>query len=297
MSVRFVRFPEIENIEERTMLEYAWLERQQNEEQKKNQQSYIDLGALPDEIVKPAVLWVHYQGLSVLPSDRHIYLQTVSCENEDGEIEIIALQPKVQYAGEIYLAVHGEDARYNAVEMLIDGKRLGAESIDRVPFGLESKITIRVIDKMNKARSLTSSVSNCLEHGLKYSPTLSRFKRNLDEFWKGYLKYKEGDQKQFNPWYADLLSMCAKTVWRKLDNADKITAYSSEYLEEVRDAAVVTQALPDVKINMLTGDTQEQLPAETKDCPSEESEQIKLPLTEGEVIELSQEVDDEDIEI
>ena len=36
MSVRFVRFPEIEDMKDRTMVEFAWLERQQSEELKKN---------------------------------------------------------------------------------------------------------------------------------------------------------------------------------------------------------------------------------------------------------------------
>ena len=39
MSIKFLKFPEVENQKERSALEFAWLERQQSEEQKKNQQS------------------------------------------------------------------------------------------------------------------------------------------------------------------------------------------------------------------------------------------------------------------
>ena len=250
MAIRFVKFPEVEDAKERSILEFAWLERQQNEELKKNQQNYINFGALPDEIIKPAVLWVYYQGLSVLPQSRHVYFQQITMENEDGEIEIVALQPKVQYAGEIHMAVHGENARYSAVEMLIDGRRLGAESLDSVDFNLSSMLTVRVVDKANKARVLTKTIGECLLHGLEYSPTLSKFKGDLEKFWNGYLKYKAGNQSLFNPWFADPISMSAKTIWRKLDNQDKITAYSEEYLEEIRETAIAAQMLPDVKVDM-----------------------------------------------
>lgn len=270
MSIRFIKFPEVENPKERSALEFAWLERQQNEEQKKNQQTYIDFGKLPDDIIKPAVLWVYYQGLSVSPQSRHVYFQKITMENEDGEIEVVALQPKVQYAGEIYLAVHGENARYSAVEMLIDGKRLGAESLDNVPFTLNSILTVRVIDKANQARSLSKSISDCLLHGLEYSPTLSKFKGNLQNFWEGYQKYLEGDQTKFNPWFANPISMSAKHVWRKLDNQDSITTYSEEYLEEIRETAILTQMLPDVKVDM--------------DEPKAIAAPAPVALPEGEVI-------------
>ncbi len=263
MSIRFVKFPEIEDAKDRSILEFAWLERQQAEEQKKNQQNYINFGALPDDIVKPAVLWAYYQGLSVLPRSGHIYFQTITMENEEGEIEIVALQPKIQYAGEIYLAVHGENARYNAVEMLIDGRRLGAENLDNVEFSLNSLLTIRVVDTANQTRSITKTIKDCLQHGLEYSPTLNKFKGNLEKFWSGYLEYKKGEQSLFNPWYANPLAMSAKTLWRKLDGQDKITTYSEEYLEEIRETAVTAQALPEVIFDVSTGEitsAQEQLP-------------------------------------
>lgn len=254
MSIRFVKFPEVENAKERSALEFAWLERQQSEEQKKNQQSYVNYGALSDDIVKPAVLWVYYQGLSVLPKSRHVYFQTITTENADGEIEVVALQPKIQYAGEIYLAVHGENAKYRAVEMLVDGKRLGIEGLDTVAFGLNSRLTIHAFDRANRTKSLTKTIGECLQHGLEYSPTLSKFKGDLQKLWAGYLKYKEGDQSLFNPWFANPLIMCAKTVWRKLENLDAITTYSEEYLEEIRETAVVTQLMPSVTVDLTTGE-------------------------------------------
>ena len=253
MSVRFIKFPEVEDPKERTTLEYAWLERQQSEELKRNQQNYINFGELPDDIVRPAVLWVHYQGLSVLPKSGHVYFQTITTENEDGEIEVVALQPKVQYAGEIYMAVHGENATYGAVEMLIDGRRLGAESLEYAPFSLESELTVRVVDKANKARSVTQTIAECLKHGLEYSPTIAKYKGDLKKFWNGYLAYKNGDQSQFNPWYANPLAMSAKTLWRKLENQDKITTYSEAYLEETRQTAVDAQALPKFSVDVSKG--------------------------------------------
>lgn len=256
MAVRFVKFPEVEDAKERSILEYAWLERQQNEELKKNQQNYINFGVLPDEIIKPAVLWAHYQGLSVSPQSRHVYFQEITMENEDGEIETVALQPKIQYAGEIFLAVHGENARYNAVEMLIDNKRLGAETLDSTPFDLNSLLTVRVVDKANKARSMTKTIKACLEHGLEYSPTLAKFKGDLEKLWKGYQDYRAGNQSLFNPWFSNPITMSAKHVWRKLDNQDTITTYSEEYLEEIREAAIMAQALPDVVIDMVEAEAE-----------------------------------------
>lgn len=250
MAIRFIKFPEVEDAKDRSALEFAWLERQQNEELKKNQQNYINFGALPDEIVRPAVLWVYYKGLSVAPQSRHVYFQEITMENEDGEIETVALQPKIQYAGEIYLAVHGENARYNAVEMLIDGNRMGAESLESVPFTMNSTLTIRVIDKANQARSMTKTIGECLKHGLEYSPTLAKFKGDLEKLWKGYLDYKAGNQSLFNPWYANPVTMSAKHVWRRLDNQDAITTYSEEYLEEIRETAISAQMLPDVHVDM-----------------------------------------------
>ncbi len=290
MSVRFVRFPEIEDMKDRTMVEFAWLERQQSEELKKNQQSYIDFGALPDDIVKPAVLWAYYQGLSVSPKDRHLYFQQIKAENEDGEIENVALQPVIQYAGEIYLAVHGENARYKAVEMLIDGKRLGTATLDSAPFGLNSLLTIRVIDMANEERLLTKTVADCIKHGLEYSPTLAKFKKDLGRFWEGYQAYRNGNTSLFNPWYTSPLTMCAKTVWRQLDGSDKITSYSEEYLEEVRATAIKAQSLPDVRFDALSGgqDVMTSLPEpeaevtkEVLPAPKEEPEQLTLSLTEG----------------
>lgn len=254
MAVKFMKFPEIENAKERSVLEFAWLERQQAEELKKNQQNYINFGGLPDEIVRPAVLWVYYQGLSILPKDGHIYFEQITAENEDGEIVTVALQPKIQYQGEIHLAVHGENARYDAVEMLVDGKVLGAESIDRTPFSLDSILTIRVIDKKGEAKALTKTIAECLQHGLDNSPTIAKFKGNLENFWKGYEKYIKGDQSLFNPWFANPLAMCAKTVWRKIDGQDKITTYSKEYLEKERERAIDTQELPKIAVNIETGE-------------------------------------------
>ncbi len=278
MAIRFVKFPEVEDAKERSILEFAWLERQQNEELKKNQQNYINFGALPDEIVKPAVLWVYYKGLSVLPSSRHVYFQQITAENEDGAIETVALQPKIQYAGEIYLAVHGENARYNAVEMLVDGNRMGAETLDSVPFNLKSLLTVRVIDKAGQARSLTKTIGDCLLHGLEYSPTISKFKGDLNKFWKGYQDYKAGNQSLFNPWFADPLSMSAKTLWRKIDNQDKITSYSEEYLEEVRETAIAAQMLPDVTVDMGAAKA---IPASSPVAMIEES----ITVIDGEVVE------------
>ncbi|MFA5448870.1 MAG: hypothetical protein WC292_00290 [Clostridia bacterium] len=270
MAIRFIKFPEVENGKDRTALEFAWLERQQAEEQKKNQQNYINFGELPDDIVKPAVLWAYYQGLSVLPRDGHVYFQTVTIENQDGAIEVIALQPKIQYAGEIYLAVHGENARYRAVEMLIDGRRLGAENMDNIAFGLNSQLTVRVVDMANKARSITQTIGVCFQHGLEYSPTLGKFKKDLNKFWAGYEKYRKGDTSLFNPWYANPLAMSAKTLWRKIDGQDKITTYSEEYLEEVREATVTGLALPEIKVDFETGEILE------LDAP--------VPMITGEVV-------------
>lgn len=278
MAIRFVKFPEVENAKERSILEFAWLERQQNEELKKNQQNYINFGALPDEIIKPAVLWVYYKGLSVLPSSRHVYFQQITAENEDGEIETVALQPKIQYAGEIHLAVHGENARYNAVEMLIDNKRLGAETLDDTPFDLNSLLTIRVIDKAGQARSLSKSIKDCLLHGLEHSPTISKFKGDLNKFWKGYQDYKAGNQSLFNPWYANPITMSAKHVWRRLDNQDAITTYSEEYLEEVRETAIASQMLPEVTVDMSGTKA---IPASAPVALIEES----VTVIDGEVVE------------
>lgn len=297
MSVRFIKFPEVEDPKERTTLEYAWLERQQSEELKRNQQNYINFGELPDDIVRSAVLWVHYQGLSVLPKSGHVYFQTITLENEDGEIEIVALQPKVQYAGEIHLAVHGENATYKAVEMLIDGRRLGAESLEDVPFSLQSELTVRVVDKANKARTVTQTIAECLKHGLEYSPTIAKYKGDLKKFWDGYLKYKNGDQSSFNPWYANPLAMSAKTLWRRLENQDKITTYSEEYLEEIRQTAVDAQALPKFSVDVSQG----QLAAGTDTAPLIESGVVvnatshALPMLESQTaVEV---IDDSDIEI
>lgn len=254
MSIRFIKFPEVENGKDRSALEFAWLERQQSEEQKKNQQNYINFGALPDDVIKPAVLWAYYQGLSVLPRSGHVYFQTITMENEDGEIEVVALQPRIQYAGEIYLAVHGENPRYRGVEMLIDGKRLGADSMDNVPFTLNSQLTVRVIDMANKSRSFTQTIGACFQHGLEYSPTIAKFKGDLQKFWAGYQKFRNGDTSLFNPWFANPLAMCTKTLWRKLDGQDKITSYSEDYLAEIRETAVAAQALPDVRVDFETGE-------------------------------------------
>lgn len=254
MAIKFLKFPEVENQKERSALEFAWLERQQSEEQKKNQQNYINFGELPEDIVRPAVLWAYYQGLSVLPKSGHVYFQTITAENEDGEIEVVALQPRIQYAGEIYLAVHGENPRYRGVEMLIDGRRLGADNLDDIPFNLNSQLTVRVIDMANNSRSITQTIGACFQHGLDYSPTISKFKGDLKKFWQGYEKFKAGDQSMFNPWYANPLAMCAKTLWRKLDGQDKITSFSEDYLAEVRGTAVATQTLPDVKVDFETGE-------------------------------------------
>lgn len=278
MSIRFIKFPEVENAKDRSELEFAWLERQQAEEQKKNQQNYINFGELSDDIVKPAVLWVYYQGLSILPKSRHIYFQTITAENEDGEIVTVALQPKIQYAGEIFLAVHGENARYKGVEMLVDGKILGAEDIDGTPFTINSLLTVRVIDTANRVRYLTKTVEACLRHGLEYSPTIAKFKGDLNKFWAGFEKYKKGDESLFNPWYADPLSMCAKTLWRKIDNQDKITSYSEKYLEEIREAAINAQTLPEISLDIGVG---EALSA------------YEIPAIEGDIFE----EDDEDIAI
>lgn len=292
MAIRFIKFPEIEDVKERSALEFAWLERQQNEELKKNQQNYINFGELPDEIVKPAVLWVFYQGLSVLPNSGHVYFQEITAENEEGEIVTVALQPKIQYAGEIYLAVHGDNARYNAVEMLLDGYRLGAERLESTPFNLESKLTVRVVDKANDKRSITKSIGECLQHGLEYSPTLAKFKGDLNKFWKGYQDYRAGNQTLLNPWFLNPVAMSAKTLWRKLDGQDKITSYSEEYLEEIREMAISAQMLPDVRVDMAA--EAKEVKQIAKPAPVALIEETTTTFVDGEIVTS---VEEEEIEI
>ena len=269
--LRKISLPEIESGKERRKYEFDFIKLQQRELEK-GTSGDKNLFKATDEQLSNAIMLCYDNNWSVDPDDGEVRFIPYMGEDEEGNEGVLFVDVQTMYPGELKEAM--KTGLYTHIETYVDGKRGGGVNITNPMQTTIQTIAYRVDGTQDSSPLLT--LADIVQHAITYSPTLKGKVKTVEEFFGNYKKFMDGDTSFTSPYYIALIPMSCKRTLRMAIKKDKTSAYSEEYLNTMRDNALLgfSQANSKVDVNLALSEPQAQLAITASEVQNDTSREI-----------------------